>query len=215
MSRMGGLVRRRPLLTGGFTVGVLAITGIPPMNGFASLGLIHEGVRESGQPVLFVAVLAAQVLTIAALGRAAYLTFYRRRPEPYEHLEALRPGMRVTLLALGAGCVAFGVLPGAVVNNMAAPAASVVLHPAAYAQGVLAATADVPREPVSFSYGNWPDLLVTLLTAALGFALAARQIRAPMPRVIRYLRAVHTGSVNDYAAFAAAGLLIGAVVVLA
>jgi multicomponent Na+:H+ antiporter subunit D len=215
MLRMGGLARRRPLLAAGFTVGVLAIAGVPPMNGFASLGLIHEGLRESGQPGVFAATLLAQVITVAALGRAAYLAFYRRRSDDYEHLEPLRVGMRVTLAVLGAACVAFGVLAEVVVARVAAPSASVLLDARTYARGVLAGTADVPHLAVSFSYGNVSDLLVAFLTTALGAALAAVYVRVPEPRPIRVLRAVHTGSVNDYAGFAAAGLLTVLLVLLA
>lgn len=215
MSRMGGLARRRPLLTGAFTVGVLSIAGVPPLNGFASLGLIHEGLHSGGHPVVLGAALVAQVLTVAALGRAAYLAFYRRRSDEYEHLEPLRPGMRVTLLSLGAACVAFGVLPGPVVDRVAAPAASILLNPAVYSQAVLARSGDVPRVAVSFSYGNPGDLIVTALTLVAGAAVAIGYLRIPEPAPIRWLRAVHNGSVNDYAAFATAGLIIGAVVVMA
>lgn len=214
MMRMGGLMRRRRLLTAAFTVGTLAIAGIPPLNGFASLGLIHAGLQESDQPVLFAGALIAQVITVAALGRAAYYAFYRRRDD-YEHLEPLRAGMKITLATLGAGCIAFGVLPGVVVQRVAAPAASVLLHPQSYAQGVLAETVALPREAVSFSYGNGTDWLIAFGTVALGLALAAWYARVREPRPIRLLRAVHTGSVNDYAAFATAGLVAGILVVLA
>ncbi len=215
MSRMGGLARSRPLLAAAFTAGVLAIAGVPPMNGFASLGLIHEGLRDSGQPGLFAAALVAQIITVAALGRAAYLTFYRRRRGDYAHLEPLRTGMRVTLSVLGAACIAFGVLAEVVVARVAAPSASVLLDAGTYAHGVLAGAADVPHLAVTFSYGNATDWLVALGTAAFGAALAAVYVRVPEPRPIRVLRAVHTGSVNDYAGFAAAGLLAVVAVLLA
>jgi multicomponent Na+:H+ antiporter subunit D len=213
MSGMGGLVRRRPLLTVGFTVAVLAIAGIPPMNGYASLGLIHDGVHH--HTVVYGALLLAQVITIAALARAAYLTFYRPRPEPYAHLEPLRPGMRTTLILLGAACVAFGTVPGLLIVHFAAPAASVLLRPDSYAAGVLSGQADVPALSVSFSYGDVAHLLTTLVTAGLGAAIAVGYLRIREPRPIGWLRAVHTGSVNDYAAMAAAGLLVSAAVLVA
>ena len=84
-------------------------------------------------PLTMAAAVLAQVITVAALGRAAYLAFYRARADDYEHLEPLRTGMRATLIGLGAACVAFGVLSGLVVRRVAAPAASILLNPADYA----------------------------------------------------------------------------------
>jgi len=208
LSRMGGLARHRPFVTVAFLVGSLAIAGVPPMNGYASLGLIHGSLLDSDQFGLLAATLIAQVITIAALARAAYLGFFRRRAEPYEHLEPSRMGMRVTLSTLGTACVAFGILPGLVIRHVAGPAASIVLHPRSYAAGVLAGHAEVPAASVHFAYANGFDIAIAALTLALGLALAARYLRAPEPAPIRLLRAVHTGSVNDYAAFVAVGMLV-------
>ncbi len=213
LSRMGGLARRRPLLTAAFTVGVLAIAGVPPMNGYASLGLIHAGVHESGGVAALGATLLAQVIAVAALGRAAYFGFYRRR-EDYEHLEPLRWGMRSTLVLLGAGCLAFGATPGFVIDRVAAPAAAALLHPGVYADGVLGGTAMLPHLAITFSYGGPAELLVAAATVLIGAGLAAVYMRAREPLPVRLLRAVHTGSVNDYAALATAGLLTAVLVLL-
>jgi multicomponent Na+:H+ antiporter subunit D len=212
LSRMGGLARRRPLLTAAFTIGVLAIAGVPPMNGYASLGLLHEGVHESGGVGLEAATVLAQVITVAALGRAAYLGFYRRRKGAYEHLEPLRWGMRIVLIVLGASCVAFGALPGLVIDHVAIPAAAELLHPASYTAGILNGSTALPHVSVSFSYLGLSHVLVAVLTVVLGIALAVRYVRRGEPTVVRLLRVVHNGSVNDYAAFLTAGFLTAVVV---
>lgn len=212
LSQMGGLLRRRPLLAVGFTIGAVAIAGVPPLNGFASLGLIHEGLE--GEPVVFGLALLAQVITVAALGRATYLGFYRRRSRPYEHLETSRFGMRFSLITLGLGCALFGALPGVFVKHIAAPAAAILLHPSTYAKGVLSGSAGVPHLCVQFSYGNVTDLALAFGEVALGLAVAACYIRAGEPRPVTMLRRLHTGSVNDYAAFAAAGIVLVSFVLL-
>jgi multicomponent Na+:H+ antiporter subunit D len=212
LSKMGGLLRARPLTTIAFTIGAIAIAGVPPMNGFASLGLIHEGIQD--EPAVYVLALLAQVITVAALSRAAYLGFYRRRSEPYEHLEPSRIGMRISLAALGAGCIAFGVLAGPVAKLVAGPAASVVLHPGTYAAAVLAGHGTVPHSTVEFSY-QASDLILTTVEIVLGVALAIGYVRAKEPRPVTWLRRVHNGSVNDYAAFTVAGLALTAYVLLA
>jgi multicomponent Na+:H+ antiporter subunit D len=211
LSDMGGLARSRPLTTAAFTLGVLAIAGVPPMNGYASLGLIHEGVRH--EPVVYILALLAQVITVAALSRAAYLGFYRRRSEPYEHLEPTRLGMRIALGTLAACSVAFGVLAPTLTKRLARPAASTLLHPDAYANAVLSGHGSVSALSVQFSYAKIGDLLFAALEVALGLVLAAVYVRRPRePRPVTWLRRLHTGSVNDYAAFTAAGLVLSAVV---
>lgn len=213
LSTMGGLARHRPLITAGFTVGVLAIAGIPPFNGYASLGLIHKGLEETHQWPALGAALLAQVITIAALARAAWLGFYRPRRHPYEHLEPARPGMRFTLVVLGAGCLAFGALPQLTIRHVAAPAAALLLHPDLYADGVLHGSATLPRVVLDFSYLDPTDLAVAAATVLLGLGLAARYLRVPEPRPITALRRLHTGSINDYATFATTGI-IGCVLTL-
>jgi multicomponent Na+:H+ antiporter subunit D len=206
LSEMGGLTRRRPLLTIGFVVGSAAIAGVPPLNGYASVGLIHDGLVH--EPAAYAGALIAQALTVAALARAAYLGFLRRRREPYEHLEPSRAGMRISLIVLAAGCVAFGVGAFAFVPEVAAPAASLLLHPATYASSVLGSGGTVPAMDLTFEYTK----LSTMATAAgelvVGLLLAVFVVRRGEPRVMTPLRRIHTGSVNDYATFVAIGLAV-------
>lgn len=214
LSELGSLGRHRPLLAGCFCLGVAAIAGIPPMNGYASVGLIHQGLQQSGEWAAFGAAELAQIITVAALSRAAYLAFFRRRPEPYEHLERLGAGSRITLMTLGAGCVAFGVLPGLVLRWSIAPAAASLLHPQIYADAVLSGSGRLPMLDVGFDYWSPSDLALSLGTVVVGLALAAIYLRLREPAPVRWLRAVHTGSVNDYTGLQAAGIVICAVVLM-
>jgi multicomponent Na+:H+ antiporter subunit D len=216
LSEMGGLARNRPGTAIAFTAGVVAIAGLPPLNGYPSLGLIHEALTGSGQHAVNLAMLAAQVVTVAALGRAAYLAFFRRRAEPHEDLKRLRPGMLLALWTLAAACLAAGVFPNWILDHAAAPAAASLLHPDAYATGVLAGAGHLPAVAVSFDYFKPGELLTVAASALAGLLLAAAYVRAAAePRPIRLLRALHSGSVNDYAAFAAAGILCAVVVLTA
>ncbi len=212
LSEMGGLARHRPARAIAFVAGVVAIAGIPPLNGYPSLGLIHEGLTETGQQGVNVLMLGAQVITIAALGRAAYLAFFRRRPEPYEDLAPPRPGMLVAFWTLSAACLAAGVFPNWILDHAAAPAAASLLHGATYASGVLAGGVHLPHLRVAFDYFKPSELLTVAATVLFGGLLAAGYLRVAEPKPIRLLRALHTGSVNDYAAFAATGILCAVLV---
>jgi multicomponent Na+:H+ antiporter subunit D len=212
LSQMGGLTRRRPVITTAFVVGAAAIAGLPPLNGYASLGLLHEGLKD--EPAAYVGALLAQVLTVAALARAAWLGFLRRRDEPYEHLEPSRTGMRVSLFVLAGGCIAFGVAAVVFISRVAAPAAALLLHPSAYASAVLSGGAPVPKLDVTFDYFKPETMITALIEIAVGIALTVFVVRRGSPRVLNPLRRIHTGSVNDYATFQAAGIAVVALVLL-
>jgi multicomponent Na+:H+ antiporter subunit D len=214
LSEMGGLARRMPLIAGAFVLGVLAIAGVPPMNGYVSLGLIHDAL-QSTDPAAYAAMIVAQIVTVAALSRAAYLAFFRRRRQPLPEFTALHPGMVTALIALGAGCIAFGVLPYQVLRHIAEPAAGALLAPDAYARGVLSSAGvhfGVPK--VAFSYFSPADLLIALGTTTVGLLLARWYLRVREPKPVSLLRALHTGSVNDYATYLALGGIVTVSVLL-
>ena len=210
LRRMGGLARRWPALTLAFAVGAASIAGIPPFNGYVSLSLIHEGLKDSHQTVPLVVMLIAQLITTMALGRAAWLAFFRPRAEPYEGHEPLRPGMAAGLIGLGTCCLAFGVLPQFALDRLVEPAAGGLLEAGRYSSAVLsrAGHGTVIAVNAGFQYANLAELgtvAATVLLAALG---VAAYLRSKEPAPVRLLRAAHNGSVNDYAAYAAAGLVI-------
>lgn len=213
LSQMGGLARHRPFVTGAFVVGALAIAGIPPMNGYVSLGLIHDALKP--HPVTFAAMLVAQVLTIAAMARATYLAFFRRRDDDYDSMERQRPGMLVAFLTLCAGCVGFGIFPTVVLNRVAAPAAAALVHSRDYVSGVLSGQARLAVPKLSFEYADPGELLIMAGTLVAGLAIAWWYVRRSRePVLMTRLRALHTGSVNDYVAFATVGLSATVVVLL-
>jgi multicomponent Na+:H+ antiporter subunit D len=215
LSQMGGLGRRRPVTAAAFLVGVAAIAGIPPLGGYASIGLIHEALKHD-HPAAFVALLLAQVVTVAALGRATYLAFFRRRDEDYGHMERLRPGMVVAFGLLAAGCLAVGALPELIVPHVVAPAAGALLAPAAYARGALGAQVHLAAPSVHVDYFGAASLLTMAGTVLAGLALAWWYVRRRSePRSVSWLRALQTGSVNDYACYAAAGTVVVVAVLLA
>jgi multicomponent Na+:H+ antiporter subunit D len=214
LSEMGGLARRKPFVFGAFLLGVASIAGIPPLNGYSSRNLIHEGLIETHQLWVLALLAVAEILTFAALAKAAWMMFLRRRDEPYERDEPLTPGMTFALVALGVVCVGFGLLPGHLVGDVMAPAASGLLHPGVYATGVLHATAvRLPPLRVHTSFVSAEGLLSTVLTVVLGGLLATRYVRRGPVKVLERLRGLHTGSVNDYATYAALGIIVAVAVV--
>jgi|SRR5579863_606067 len=212
LSEMGGLARRYPSLAGAFVVGVASISGIPPFNGYVSLGLIHDALRSSGQFLPFAVMLIAQIVTMAALGRAAWQAFVAHPSnEELAHNEDLRPGMIVALTALALGCLAFGIFPTFALSHFAAPAASALLHPGDYGRAVLASGGAIPKLRVSFDYWNPGDLVAVASTILLAIPCAMLAVsKGHTTMAVR--RRIQDGSVNDYASYLVSGMLIMLVV---
>ncbi len=202
---MGGLAKRWPLVAAAFTVGAASIAGVPPLGAYVSLGLIHRGLLDRHEYLPYALMLVAQLVTIAALGRAAWLAFFRSRREEYDHSEPLRPGMLTGMAGLSVCCVAFGIMPGFVLDRFMAPAASSLLSPDAYARAVYAGSGPLPRLPVGFDYADATELIVVVISILLAVLLTRIYLRVKEPAPIRLLRAAHTGSVNDYTGFAVVG----------
>jgi multicomponent Na+:H+ antiporter subunit D len=194
-------------LAGAFVVGVAAIAGVPPFDGYVSVGLIHHALMESGQPVVLGLMIVAQTLTIAALGKAAWLAFFRRRDEPLEEPESLRAGMLVALVALSAACLASGAAPGILLHHVAEPAAGALLDPVASARAALGAAVRLLPAKVPFDYFDPKELALVALTLVAAVPLARWAMTVPEDGPVgRLRRAVQTGSVNDYAAYLIGGL---------
>jgi multicomponent Na+:H+ antiporter subunit D len=214
LSEMGGLARRMPIVAAAFVLGAAAIAGVPPLDGYVSLGLIHDSLRGQ-DPAAFAAVILAQVVTVAALARASYLAFFGPRRQPKRDLERLHPGVVAGLAVLAAGCVASGVLAYPLLHHVAEPAAGGLLAPTSYAKGALSAGAALPVPHVAFDYFSVSGLATVFGTVAAGLALAWAYVRRPEPRPVTWLRAAHNGSVNDYATYFAVGGILTVATLLA
>jgi multicomponent Na+:H+ antiporter subunit D len=207
LSEMGGLARGMPAIAAAFLLGTLSIAGIPPLNGYVSLSLIHSGLLEHHEIIPYVLILAAQTITIAALARAAWLAFFARAARDHEWGDSLRPGMLVAMISLSACCVAIGAAGPVLLRRLMAPAAAGLLRPAHYAAGVLTGSARLPTLHIPFDYVSAAELGFLAGTIVVGALLAWSYLRIREPRLMRGLRATQTGSANDYAAYAVAGTL--------
>jgi len=129
LDRVGGLLRRMPWTGGAFLVGVLAIAGVPPLNGFASewltfQALIHAAFGPGLGIGLAAAAAAAGLAATAALAAFAFikasgllLLGAPRRAEVAEAQE-VAGGMRIATLLLAGCCVVLGAVPGLLVPSL-------------------------------------------------------------------------------------------------
>jgi hydrogenase-4 component B len=138
MEELGGLARRMPWTAGLFLLGAVAISALPPLNGFVSEWLTFQALLGGGSrvhgPAGLVMVFSAAMLALtgglaaACFAKAFGVTFLGRpRTAHAEHATEAPPSMIAGMLWLAALCVALGVAPGYAMRLLDAPT-SVLLH---------------------------------------------------------------------------------------
>jgi hydrogenase-4 component B len=134
MSRLGGLWRAMPWTASLFTLGAMAIAGLPPLNGFVSEWLVFLGLFDavSAHGIASWAAVPAAVL-LGVTGALALACFVKvcgvvflgaPRSEEAERAHECGWRMRAPMLVLGTLCVAIGLAP-VLFWVLVAPAAAV------------------------------------------------------------------------------------------
>jgi formate hydrogenlyase subunit 3/multisubunit Na+/H+ antiporter MnhD subunit len=130
LDRLGGLARRMPRTFGAFLVSALAISGIPPLNGFASKWMVYQGVLEVGRAggtlwiACLLAAMAGSALTLASFVKVLHAAFLCPPPAELRARDPKEVGwtMWATPAALAAACLAFGVFAyGLPLRHLVAP----------------------------------------------------------------------------------------------
>ncbi len=123
MSKMGGLAEKLPVAILAIIAGFLTIGGVPPAVGFKSKFILLSGAMERGFETtiieLIVAILAGSLATLITLAyefKTVWRIFYGKLPNELEGVTMVPPSMAVTLLALGALAIIFGIWPALFTN---------------------------------------------------------------------------------------------------
>ena len=191
MERLGGLIHRMPIVSFAFLVGCVAISALPPLNGFVSEWLTFQAILLSpalpqwGLKLLIPGVGAVLALS-AALAAACFVkafgvTFLGRPRSPVvaQAGEADRFSLAAMLL-LAALCLLAGILPGVVID---------ALQPLTegFAAGRMPLQSSVPWlaiVPVNDSRSSYDGMLLFIFIA-LSALLAVTAIHRLASRALR------------------------------
>jgi len=130
LERMGGLIHRMPQTALAVLVGCMAISALPPLNGFASEWLAFQAILLSPQlqaPALKIMIPAVGGLLAlaAALTGTAFVRTYgvaflgRPRSEPARTARETDSWSLTAMAVLASLCILAGVLPGLVIDAVA------------------------------------------------------------------------------------------------
>ena len=129
LSDLGGLSRYMPVTFASFLIASLAISGIPPLNGFFSKWMIYQGIIElaNGKNPLWIVWLIAAMfgsaLTIASFIKLLHAVFLGRASAKTAGVKEAGVSMALPMVTLAVICVIFGVFSSAVpISLLIAPA---------------------------------------------------------------------------------------------
>ena len=182
MEELGGLARRMPWTAGLFLLGAVAISALPPLNGFVSEWLTFQallgGASRFHGPAGLVIVLSAAMLALtgglaaACFVKAFGVTFLGRpRTSHAEHAVEAPASMIAGMAWLGALCVALGVLPGYAMRLLDAPTSELLQGPGASA--VVTARGPLVLSTALTPSGASATAISMTMVAALLIALTA------------------------------------------
>jgi hydrogenase-4 component B len=176
LNRLGGLARAMPLTAVAFGLGAAAISGLPPLNGFASEWLVFQGLLTAGgtiaiDPILrlggYLAVGALALtaaLAVACFVKATGMAFLAM-PRSTAAAEAHEVGwfMRIAMVGLAVACLVLGLAAGPIGIALTGVVA-----------GVTGGREPVPTPPVGPStIGPYDPLVVSAALAGLLVAALA------------------------------------------
>lgn len=183
LNRLGGLARFMPLTALTFGIGAAAISGLPPLNGFASEWLVFQGLLSVGgagelDPLarfagyLAVGALAlTAALAVACFVKATGMTFLALpRTDGAARAQEVGRSMRAAMAGLALGCIGVGVAAaplGAVLAGVARGMGS---------RGNGSAAAPLEAPPTIGTYD--PALLAVALVGACVAILAVARLGA-------------------------------------
>jgi multicomponent Na+:H+ antiporter subunit D len=109
MTKMGGLAKYMPVtLSSSFTAS-MAISGIPPFNGFFSKLIIIIAAIQGGFYLLASLAVIAGILTLASFMKFQRYAFYNK-PEPEKPVREVPVVMRASMITLAALCLLLSLL---------------------------------------------------------------------------------------------------------
>lgn len=174
MDKLGGLIHRMPATALAFLAASVAISAVPPFNGFASEWLTLQAILLSPQlpqwplkilvPGVGALLVLAAALAAACFVRAFGVTFLGRpRSDAAAQAKETDLWSRAAMLALAAACLAVGVLPGLAMDALS----PVVQYAVGAHMPVQARQAWLSIVPIAESRSSYNGLLV------FGFAIAS------------------------------------------
>jgi len=136
LNKMGGMGRNMKWTCAFFLVGALAISGVPPFNGFSSKLMIYEASYQFN-PMLTIIALIVSVMTLASFTKVFQSAFTGPALPEYREVREVPLSMKIGMGILATATIVISLFPSQVVNGVIYPATDALLDQAGYISAVM------------------------------------------------------------------------------
>jgi len=205
LSKLGGLARTMPVTFICMTIAALAISGIPPLNGFASKWLVYQGALAANTKWAAIFVAAAvfgSALTLASFVKVLHSLFLGQQGPAVAGKTIRERPMTVLfpLAVLAAICVVFGIFARSAVSDIVLPCLASI---GVSADTLLSEGALLVEGGALWSPGTATALLILgivtgVILYLIGAATRVRVTRTFLGGEVMEGRALHTPGTSFY-----------------
>ena len=136
LNKLSGLGRNMKYTAVFFIIGLLAVSGMPPLNGFASKLLIYQSTFHLS-PILSIIAILASIMMLAVFVKVFYSAFMGPKLTRYQDVKEVPKSMLIAMGFIACIIIFIGLFPELIINNIVTPAAEALLNHGAAGGGYI------------------------------------------------------------------------------
>jgi multicomponent Na+:H+ antiporter subunit D len=135
IEKLGGIGRYAPITFSTFLIGVLAIEGLPPFNGFMSKFMLYTAFFEAGLAPLAVIIIVSTAIAMMAWMKVLFSAWLKKPEKPFENVK--ESSVVIVPIVLAVLCIVLGLLAPVIDKNILTPTIASLRDVNGYIQSAL------------------------------------------------------------------------------
>jgi len=127
LDKLGGLARNMKYTTIFFIIGMLAVAGMPPFNGFASKLLIYES-TYAANPIIAIMAVLSSIMLLAVFVKVLHSVFLGPALPKFKGVKEVPKSMLFAMGILATIIIMFGLFPDMVITYIVEPATDALIN---------------------------------------------------------------------------------------
>ncbi len=157
MYEMGGLIKRMPISFISVLIGIIALSGVPPLSGFAGKWLTYNAILEKGWYLQGVIVIIGGLIAFLYCFRLIYAVFLGQLKDNHRHVKEAPIALLIPQIIMMGAIMVFSTYPGFVLGPVGDFLKPILPDGALVWNGNTALTV----------YGHWNGYLIMMITGGI------------------------------------------------